>query len=155
MTILKNIAPQLVTYRPPRIATTLLVLAPALQYALGDTWQSSAPAAGTVVSAPGFVFMMRAWWLFRVYETAICPTAVMTTFITSDIYGITRNPMYLGMILMLAGIALISGSLWIVFATAVYAIILDTVFCRYEESKLLRQYGSCYADYLCSVRRCL
>ena len=155
MSFFQNIAPRLVTYRPPRIAIALVVFATAMQFALGDAWHSSAPVAGAIALVAGFVLMMRAWWLFKVNDTAICPSAVTTTFLTGDIYAVTRNPMYLGMILMLAGIAMISGSLWILFATALYAIILDTVFCRYEERKLLRQYGSRYTDYLGSVRRWL
>jgi len=52
--------------------------------------------------ATGFGIMMRAWWLFRQHQTAICPTAETTLLITDDIHAFTRNPMYLGMVLMLS-----------------------------------------------------
>ena len=155
MSVLRNIAPRLVTYRPPRIALMLIIVASGLQFFFGDSWQSSAPVAGTITLLVGFGLMMRAWWLFRVNDTAICPTAVSTSFITHDVYRATRNPMYLGMILMLAGIAMVFGSSWILLATVLYAAILDSVFCRYEEQKLLQQYGNRYATYLENVRRWL
>ena len=87
--------------------------------------------------ATGFGIMMRAWWLFRQHQTAICPTAETTSFITDDIYAFTRNPMYLGMVLMLLGIALLAERWPYYLAAAVYALILNQVFCRYEEAKLL------------------
>lgn len=155
MKVLQNVAPRLIAYRPPRIAFTLIAIATALQFTFGDAWHSSAPLAGSVAFVTGLVLMMRAWWLFKINDTAICPTSITTTFLTGDVYAVTRNPMYLGMILMLAGIALMTGSLWLLFVTAVDAVILDAVFCRYEEQKLLRQYGSRYADYHRNVRRWL
>ncbi len=61
--------------------------------------------------------------------------------------------MYLGMIFILLGIAAFIGS-WIFYlATGVYALILNNVFCRYEEIELLNQYGDEYANYSAQVRR--
>ena len=97
--------------------------------------------------------MIRAWWLFQQHETAICPTAETTSIIVGDIYKLTRNPMYLGMIMILIGIALLVGSWPYYFVAVLYALILDHVFCRYEERKLLDQFGAEYADYAAGVRR--
>jgi protein-S-isoprenylcysteine O-methyltransferase Ste14 len=53
------------------------------------------------------------------------------------------------------GIALLVGS-WLFYVVAfVYALILNHVFCRYEEQKLLRQYGDQYSAYAARVRRWL
>ena len=61
--------------------------------------------------------------------------------------------MYLGMTFMLTGIALSIGS-WPFYVVAVlYAVILNHVFCPYEERDLLEQYGNEYADYTARVRR--
>ena len=146
---------RLLAYKPPRIAITLLALATLSQFALSANWAKlpSLLAVGAACSAVGFGIMIRAWWLFRQHETAICPTATTTTFIVRDVYSLTRNPMYLGMILILTGIALLMGS-WPFYVVAIlYAVILDHVFCRYEERKLLAQYGSEYAHYTARVRR--
>jgi protein-S-isoprenylcysteine O-methyltransferase Ste14 len=63
--------------------------------------------------------------------------------------------MYLGMILILLGIALVAGS-WLAYAVAgVYALILNHVFCPYEERKLRDQYEERYVSYAARVRRWL
>jgi protein-S-isoprenylcysteine O-methyltransferase Ste14 len=147
----------MLAYRPPRIAMLLLVVATLAQtvplLAL-PTFQSPVMVGATLL-AVGFSIMIRAWWLFQQRETAICPTAETTSFITNDIYAYSRNPMYLGMVMMLLGIALLAGSWPYYLAAAVHALILNHVFCRYEETKLLQQYGGQYADYMANVRRWL
>ena len=147
----------ILAFKPPRIAITLLALATLAQFAVPTNWPGlpSLPLPAAFFIVLGFGIMIRAWWLFKLHETAICPTATTTAFITGDIYSVTRNPMYLGMIFMLLGIALLAGSWLFYIATSIYALILNTVFCRYEEQKLLHQYGGEYAKYLARVRRWL
>jgi len=155
MTIIDYPCAKLLAYKPPRIAMSLLALASMSQFIFSANWAKlpSLLAVGAACSAFGFGIMIRAWWLFKQHETAICPTATTTTFIVTDIYGLTRNPMYLGMILILTGIALLVGS-WPFYVVAIlYAVILDHVFCRYEERKLRAQYGFEYAQYTARVRR--
>ena len=146
---------RMLAYKPPRIAMSLLALAALSQLVLPTIWATlpSFLIAGIAVSALGFGIMIRAWWLFQQHETAICPTAETTSIIVGDIYKLTRNPMYLGMIMILIGIALLVGSWPYYFVAVLYALILDHVFCRYEERKLLDQFGAEYADYAARVRR--
>jgi len=155
MTQLEYPCAKMLTYKPPRIAMSLLVLATLSQLVLPANWAKlpSFLIAGVTFSALGFGIMIRAWWLFQQHETAICPTAETTSFIVGDIYRMTRNPMYLGMIMILIGIALLVGSWPYYFVAIVYAVILNHVFCPYEERKLLEQYGIEYADYTVRVRR--
>ena len=87
--------------------------------------------------------------------TAICPTAETTALITDDVYRLTRNPMYLGIVLMLLGIALATGSLPCYLASLAFFLIIDVVFCPYEERKLEQAFGSDYARYVGAVRRWL
>jgi protein-S-isoprenylcysteine O-methyltransferase Ste14 len=143
--------------KPPRIAFALLALATLIQISLPIDWTRlpSFLFPGIAFTALGFSIMIRAWWLFKLHETAICPTATTTTFITGDIYKLTRNPMYLGMILMLLGIALLAGSWVFYIVTAIYTLILNYVFCHFEERDLLHQYGDEYAEYIARIRRWL
>jgi protein-S-isoprenylcysteine O-methyltransferase Ste14 len=154
---IKNSCLRLLDYRPPRIAMTLLALASLVHVAAPITWLHlpSFLIAGAFLVALGFSIMIRAWWLFGQHKTAICPTAATTAFISDDIYALTRNPMYLGMVLMMLGIASLVGS-WLFYIVALaYALILDHVFCHYEEQKLLHQFGEQYAAYATRVRRWL
>ena len=149
--------PRMLRYRPPRIAFTLL-LGAALAHALLSPFMSGlpqAPVAGAMVALLGCAVMLRAWWLFRTCATAICPTAATTTLITDDIYGLTRNPMYLGIVLMLTGVALAAGGIAFYLAAIAYYLIIDTVFCPFEEEKLRRTFGTRFTHYTMRVRRWL
>ena len=146
---------RLIGLRPPRIAITLVGTATAIDALRPLTLMPSLPVAGIAVGVVGFAVMIRAWWLFKRTDTAICPTAASSSLVTHDVFAVSRNPMYLGMIMMLAGLALFFGSAPYYAALAIYCVALDRVFCRYEERKLAGQFGAQYAAYRARVRRWL
>jgi len=159
MNPITNPCPRMLSYKPPRIALTLVATAAALQL-VAPTELAWPPlpvsmAGGAVVAAIGFLIMLRAWWLFRVHATAICPNARTTVLITDDVYRLTRNPMYLGIVLMLLGTALGSGGLFLYLAALVFFLIIDFVFCPYEEDKLAHAFGDQFGPYRDRVRRWL
>lgn len=152
-----NNCPHMLQYRPPRIALALLLAAGALQLTLATTGLSlaAAPLTGATLGLAGFGIMLRAWWLFRQVETAICPTVETTTLITRDVYRLSRNPMYLGIVLMLLGVAIATGGILFYLAALAYFLIINKVFCRYEEEKLVREFGAAFTEYRRRVRRWL
>ena len=152
-----NNCPRMLQYRPPRIALTLLLTAGVLQLTLMTAGPSlaAAPLGGAILALIGFGIMLRAWWLFRQAGTAICPTAQTTTLITRDVFRLTRNPMYLGIVMMMLGIAAATGGLPFYVAAATYFLIIDSVFCPYEEEKLARDFGTGFERYRRQVRRWL
>ncbi|NCF16034.1 MAG: hypothetical protein GWP62_12035 [Gammaproteobacteria bacterium] len=159
MNPIANACPRMLTYKPPRIALALLATAAALQLmaptALAWPQLPVSLPGGAAVATIGFLIMLRAWWLFRVREIAICPTASTTALITNDVYRLTRNPMYLGIALMLLGAALGSGGLFFYLAALAFFLIIDFVFCPYEEDKLARAFGDEFEPYRDRVRRWL
>lgn len=91
--------------------------------------------------------------LFLRRRTAIIPFKPASCLVTSGIYAWTRNPMYLGMAFIYAGIALILDSLAaLVMLPVVLAIIQLQVIAR-EEAYLERAFGTRYAAYKSRVRR--
>lgn len=152
-----TVRPRLVTYRPPRIALSLLLIAAAAEYLTPGTWGGfrSLPVAAAVVGLTGFLIMIRGWWLFRIHSVAICPTAATSALITSDIYTLTRNPMYLGLIMMILSAGLFAGSIFYLLAAAVFFLVINYVFCPYEEQKLRLLFGEAYEAYCGQVRRWL
>jgi protein-S-isoprenylcysteine O-methyltransferase Ste14 len=139
-------------FKPPRI-TLLIVTAATLVHLSMSPW--SLPAfriAGGCVFIAGLALMLRAWWLFRGAATPICPTDHATTLLTNDVYTFTRNPMYLGIVAMLAGMALFSGWPAYYVAAILNFLILDTVFCPFEEGRLRAAFGD-YETYSARVRR--
>ncbi len=148
---------KLLKYRPPRIAGLLMVITVAI-------WSFSPPETvlyipykliGSIGIISGFTIMMWAWFQFQKTKTAVCPTSKTTTIVINGAYRICRNPMYLGMLLMLTGIAFFMGDVQAFFAPAAFFIIMDKVFIPYEEEKLLQGFGNFYAEYIKRTRRWL
>lgn len=146
---------RLIAYRPPRIAMTLLMSAVAANAFLPLQWHPALPAAATITGLVGFALMIRAWWLFKLKHTAICPTDASSYLVTNDVFSVTRNPMYLGMFMMLMGLALANGNVAFYVAALTYGIVIDRVFCAYEEAKSLAEFGDEYRAYISRVRRWL
>lgn len=153
----KEACPRMLRYKPPRIAMALLVFATALQLLIPVAWTTvpGSLAGGVLLAALGFGIMLRAWWLFREYQTAICPTAETTSLLTHDVYALTRNPMYLGIVLMLLGLAITAGWVLLYAAALAFFLIVDYVFCPYEEARLGRKFGNAFSRYRERVRRWL
>jgi protein-S-isoprenylcysteine O-methyltransferase Ste14 len=139
--------------RPPRIAMTLTALALAVDAATALPRFAGSPWTGALVGLGGFAIMLRAWWLFRLAGTPVCPTERPTTLITGDVFAASRNPMYLGMVLMIAGVGIGLGAPAVLAAAVLQLLILDRVFCPFEEARLQGIYGVEYRDYRQRVRR--
>jgi len=144
-----------IEYRPPRIAMSFVLIALAANAFLPLPTLASLPVAAALMVGIGFWLMIRAWWSFRLVGTAICPTATATTLVTNGVFAITRNPMYLGIFLMLLGLAVATGSLPFYVAAAAYAMVMDRAFCPHEELKSAAEFGQDYLDYCKQVRRWL
>jgi protein-S-isoprenylcysteine O-methyltransferase Ste14 len=92
---------------------------------------------------------------FKRVGTTVKPFQSSSSLVTHGVFRLTRNPMYLGMVFIVAGVALIEGSVspWIV--VCVLAVILDRVFIVPEEKMLRETFGDTYDAYSRRVRRCL
>ena len=145
----------IIEMRPPRIAMALTLIATALHWSLG-IWENvrmSWLQGSVILVLAGFSLMMWSWGLFRKRNIAICPTAKTMSLITTGPYRFSRNPMYLGMILILAGLALCVGAPPFYLSAMVYFMIINFVFCPFEENKLLNSLGDEYVQYMSRVRR--
>ena len=141
------------TFRPPRIASGLFVAAATIHFLVPLSLHAPLPIAAVTSCAAGLFLVLRAWWLFRVAGTAICPTATTTTLITGDVYALTRNPMYLGITLVMLAPALYTGDGLLYAAAIAFLAIIDHHFCPYEERQLAGQYGQNWLAYEKRVRR--
>jgi len=144
-----------VDYRPPRIAMSFVLIAVAAHFMLLLPLHPSLPVAALIFGCAGFALMIRAWWLFKLVNTAICPTETSTTLVTQDVFSISRNPMYLGMSLMLGALALAIGTAPFYIAALGFVAVIDRNFCPYEEQKAVAEFGSGYEVYARRVRRWL
>lgn len=147
---------KLLAFRPPRIAQFFVAVAVLLHLATPLRFELFANnVLGILLIVIGFSAMMAGWWLFRKQRTAICPTGTPSSLVVAGIYAFTRSPMYLGIFLMLLGLAVVVGSLPFYVAAIAYFAVMDIVFCPYEEEKLLQLFGDEFLCYEKRVRRWL
>jgi len=100
----------------------------------------------------GFYLIARAYYIFKMYKTPE-KFEKSTYLVTSDIYKYSRNPMYLGAIIFLIGLAVLCKNL-IGFLSPIFLfLILNFVFIPYEEKKTARELGEKYLKYKNKVRR--
>jgi protein-S-isoprenylcysteine O-methyltransferase Ste14 len=145
----------LIDYKPPRIAMGLAGLAAATYVAIPLRLHTGLPLAAALLALLGFALMIRAWWLFKLAGTAVCPTHTATSLITHDVFSVTRNPMYLGIFLMLTAPGMASGGAAFYGAAIAYFVLMDRLFCEFEEEKSRAEFGDEYISYTRRVRRWL
>jgi protein-S-isoprenylcysteine O-methyltransferase Ste14 len=138
--------------RPPRIAMSLVAAAAALHLLFPITVVPPSSIGGLLVGTAGLSLMIRAWWLFRRSGTAICPTDRASVLLTRDVCRFMRNPMYLGTVMIMLGVAISFGTAPFFAAAALLFAILNFAFCRFEEERLRTAFPG-YAAYAARVRR--
>ena len=91
--------------------------------------------------------------LFAERDTTLKPFAQSTTLVMDGAFGQSRNPMYLGMVLMLMAVAVLLGSLtpWLVIPS--FVTVITRRFIVHEEHMLREQFGDAYDEYCQRVRR--
>ena len=78
---------------------------------------------------------------------------VSVELVTSGAFRITRNPMYVGILLMLSGIAGLFGTVGPWLVAPVLGMLFDVIFVRREEEKMEMIFGDAYRRYKTQVRR--
>jgi protein-S-isoprenylcysteine O-methyltransferase Ste14 len=108
---------------------------------------------GLIPMAGGLLLAIYAERLFKRHKTTIRPGKESTHLLTYGPYRFTRNPIYLAMIILLSGIALLLGSLspWIVLP--VFIFIINRKIIPVEEAMLVQKFGAEYEQYRSRVRR--
>ena len=111
--------------------------------------------AGSLSLATGTAMII---WLRRAFQAAgtpIRPFTESTVLICHGLYRWSRNPVYLGTVLLAAGVAILLGTLAPLLVVIVVFAILQEGFIRREERLLDDTFGDRYRAYRRSVRRWL
>ncbi len=109
--------------------------------------------AGGIVFAVGAYFAVSSIPRHKKGGTNIEPWKPTTTVFTDGIYGRSRNPIYFGMLLGFAGIAIGAGSTASLAVLVVFWAILQFYVIAREERYLEAKFGQQYRDYKNTVRR--
>ena len=78
-----------------------------------------------------------------------------TTIVDTGPFGFTRNPIYVGMMLGLIGLAIAFNSLWLLLMLVPFAVVIRYAVVAREEAYLERRFGDAYRGYRSRVRRWL
>jgi len=92
---------------------------------------------------------------FRHHQTTVSPTRPHHTshLVTSGVYRISRNPMYLGLLCWLSAWACYLGVVWVWLGPLVLAVWLTRFQIMPEEQLLRARFGDEYVEYCRRVRR--
>lgn len=88
-------------------------------------------------------------------KTHFDPYKPSTSLLTGGIYGFSRNPMYVALLTLAAGIALLCNSAWMLMGLIPAALVLRFGVVAREERYLERRFGDEYRRYRARVRRWL
>lgn len=108
---------------------------------------------GSIPLAFGVVINIISDRAFKKYNTTVKPFEESTTLITSGVFRISRHPMYLGMVLILIGVAVLMRSLTPFLVIPVFALLMELVFIKIEERMLQEKFGKAWLEYKQKVRR--
>jgi protein-S-isoprenylcysteine O-methyltransferase Ste14 len=148
-----------VIFPPPLIALVALVIAIAADWLFPIKWMGGLAgwpvrvALGTIPTAAGAALAMVAERAFRRVGTNVPPWRPTLKLATGRIYGWLRNPMYVGVILMLAGFGIAFASDWMLILLVPTALLLHFGVVLREERYLEDKFGEEYRRYKARVPR--
>lgn len=96
-----------------------------------------------------------ALWLFHSHETGLLPGQATQAMIEVGPYRLSRNPLYVGLLALYVGVALLVPTFWGLVLSPVATLLLLWGAIRPEERFLHERFGSAYDDYTHRVRRWL
>jgi len=108
---------------------------------------------GLLLVAAGFALGFTGRGTFVRSGTNVNPFKPSSVLVTSGIYAHVRNPMYVGLALMVAGIGVALASDWTLVMLVVAALVVHFGVVAREERYLEAKFGDAYRNYMRSVPR--
>lgn len=110
---------------------------------------------GLVFVAVGFALAILPARRFHKAGTSVVPGEPSTVLVKEGLYKVTRNPIYIGLILIYFGLCLALTSIWMLLLLVPTAIILHRGVVKREEDYLSWKFGDAYRRYMSQVPRWL
>ena len=110
---------------------------------------------GSFMIISGLIIILSAIILFKKYQTTITPLnpSNATKLITDGIYKFSRNPMYLGLLLVLFGISIILNPIGGLSLIPLFILYLNLFQIIPEENAMVDLFKDVFLDYKKNVRR--
>ena len=142
---------------PPLLYTAALVIGAGLEWfwptAIGLGWLPL--ALGAILILAGLAIALWGALALRRAGTAIPPNRPTTELVTDGPFRWSRNPLYLALTLIYAGVGLIADDLWILVLLVPLLLLLHWGVVVREERYLEAKFGEAYRRYKQRVRRWL
>ena len=142
---------------PPLVYLAGLLVGMALQRRLPSPRLRRAPTAplGGALLVAGIGLAVLFITAFRRAGTPVDPRRSTTALVTSGPYRFTRNPGYVALALVFAGIAVLTGGVWVLLMLVPTLVVIDRGVIAREERYLDERFGEEYREYKGRVRRWL
>jgi protein-S-isoprenylcysteine O-methyltransferase Ste14 len=143
---------------PPPILALLLLIVSAVLMAiipLAPLPIPEARAIGIFLLLVGFITGFSGFSAFRKAGTSVRPGDEPAKLVLNGPFRITRNPMYLGLELVLIGAFFLAKSLFFLIPPIVFFLLINFVQIPFEEKLMTEHFGETYRGYRRRVRRWL
>ena len=113
------------------------------------------PVLSGVCIIAGALIAIVAVFQFRKAQTTVDPLHPdkASALVSAGIFHYSRNPMYLGMAMLLLGLAIKLGSAFALMVLPLFLIVITYLQIKPEEEALTSLFGASYSEYCQQVRR--
>ena len=110
---------------------------------------------GLLLTFIGFLCGIGALLEFRKARTTLDPHGSSKQIVSSGVYRFSRNPIYVGFLMMVVGLPLTSGFYWGIVLAPFYIMMMNRLVIQHEEAYLEKKFGKTFTSYTSQVRRWL
>lgn len=116
---------------------------------------STTKVVGVILLIAALFFLVRSLRQFFLTKNTVVLIKPASSLQTTGIYGMTRNPMYVGLAIVYLGITCLIGNWWNIIFFPVLLIIVQEYIIKREEKYLQLEFGHGFSNYKRTVRRWL
>jgi protein-S-isoprenylcysteine O-methyltransferase Ste14 len=139
--------------QPPAYFIILVVLSILTYFIMIKIISSPYNYSGSILILFGIIINLWTDHLFKKAKTEVKYHKIPSKLLTSGPFKISRNPMYLGMLIILLGIAIILGNLITFIFPLIFVAVINNKYLPVEEKNMEKTFGKKYKEYKNKVRR--
>jgi protein-S-isoprenylcysteine O-methyltransferase Ste14 len=140
---------------PPALVAICILLMITLHLVFPIGYIIDRPLLSGMVAAVGLGFTLSGARLFSRIGTNVKTFNKPDHLVTTGLFRISRNPMYLGFVLLLTGVALGLGTFTPFGMVIAFFVIANLWYIPFEEKKMEETFGADYVAYKARTRRWL